>query len=174
MMHRVMVMARLATPVWVVFGMAFAVPVALPVTAAAQDIVFSPQDTADCVASGQPFEGCIGAAAETCMERNGSATVVMSACYDKEAQWWDSRLNAIYSDVMAQARDMDTENGEHAPSQADALRRMQRAWIDYRDETCSYEASQWGGGTGAGPAFNACLMRMTAEQSHYLETATLN
>ena len=46
---------------------------------------------------------------------------------------------------------------------------MQRAWIEYRDATCAYEAAQWGGGTGAGPAFAGCLMRLTAEQALYLE-----
>ncbi|MFT5363966.1 MAG: hypothetical protein ACI9VX_001592 [Dinoroseobacter sp.] len=46
---------------------------------------------------------------------------------------------------------------------------MQRAWIEYRDATCSYEAAQWGGGTGAGPAFAGCLTRLTAEQALYLE-----
>ncbi len=164
MMLRIIGMALLAMPV----------AVTLPVGALAQDLSFSPQVTADCVSSGQPFEECIGAAAEDCMERNGSATVVMSACYGAETDWWDARLNEIYSGVMAEAKGMVRVHGEHAPSQAEALRRMQRAWIAYRDETCSYEASLWGGGTGSGPAFNACLMRMTAEQGRYLDTATIN
>ena len=50
-----------------------------------------------------------------------------------------------------------------------ALRAMQRAWIGFRDATCDYERSLWGGGTGGGPATAACLMRMTGEQTLYLE-----
>jgi len=56
-----------------------------------------------------------------------------------------------------------------APAQAEALRDMQRAWIAFRDATCTYEASQWSGGTGQGPAYEGCVMRMTAEQTLYLE-----
>jgi uncharacterized protein YecT (DUF1311 family) len=59
--------------------------------------------------------------------------------------------------------------GSAAPSQGDALKNMQRAWIAYRDATCDYERSHWGGGTGGGPATVSCLMYMTAEQALYLE-----
>lgn len=142
--------------------------------ALSQDLIFSPQDTLDCISSGQPYDGCVGSSAGACVDANGYATVVESACFYREAEWWDGRLNALYADVMAQAREMDAENGGGAPSQADALRDMQRAWIAYRDATCSFEASQWGGGTGAGPAYNACLMYETARQAKYLETAKIN
>lgn len=152
----------------------FGIAITLASGAMAQDLVFSPQDTLDCIASGQPMEGCVGASAEACVEVNGYATVVESACYSREAEWWDGRLNAVYREVMRQSREMDSENGSYAPSQAEALRDMQRAWIGYRDATCSFEASQWGGGTGAGPAYNACILRLTADQVIYLETAGIN
>jgi uncharacterized protein YecT (DUF1311 family) len=142
--------------------------------AAAQDLVFSPQPTQACLASGQPFDSCIGLAADACVTANGYATVVLSGCLSREAEWWDGRLNAAYQRAMAGAKQSDGQNGQYAPSQAEALRAMQRAWIPFRDETCSFEASQWGGGTGAGPAFAACLMRLTAYQTHYLENVGLN
>ena len=46
---------------------------------------------------------------------------------------------------------------------------MQRAWIAYRDAACAYEASQWGGGTGAGPAATGCMMTLTGRQALALE-----
>ena len=46
---------------------------------------------------------------------------------------------------------------------------MQRAWIGYRDAACAYEASQWGGGTGAGPAAVGCMMTLTGRQALALE-----
>jgi uncharacterized protein YecT (DUF1311 family) len=46
---------------------------------------------------------------------------------------------------------------------------MQRAWIGYRDAACAYEESQWGGGTGGGPASVDCAMRLTARQALALE-----
>ncbi|MBS0124271.1 DUF1311 domain-containing protein [Aestuariicoccus sp. KMU-90] len=142
--------------------------------AAAQDLVFSPQPTQACLASGQPFDQCIGLAADACTAANGYATVVQGGCLSREAEWWDGRLNAAYQRAMAGAKQSDSQSGQYAPSQAKALRAMQRAWIPFRDETCSFEASQWGGGTGAGPAFAACLMRLTAYQTHYLENIGLN
>jgi uncharacterized protein YecT (DUF1311 family) len=59
--------------------------------------------------------------------------------------------------------------GIEAPSVAEALRGMQRAWIVYRDEACDYERAQWAGGTGGGPATAACLMQQTGEQALALE-----
>ena len=139
-----------------------------------QEFQFSPDATKTCLASGTAFELCVGASAAACVEANGYATVVDTACYSLEADWWDAQLNTIYPQVMEQAREMDQVNGQYAPSQAEALREMQRAWIAFRDATCRFEASQWGGGTGAGPAFSACRMRITADQVRYLEGAGLN
>ena len=59
--------------------------------------------------------------------------------------------------------------GSAAPSPAAALREMQRAWIAYRDAACDYEESQWGGGTGAGPAAIGCMMTLTGRQALALE-----
>jgi uncharacterized protein YecT (DUF1311 family) len=61
------------------------------------------------------------------------------------------------------------ELGLAEPSTSAALRDMQRTWIAYRDAACAYERSQWGGGTGGGPATADCLMRMTAAQALALE-----
>ena len=46
---------------------------------------------------------------------------------------------------------------------------MQRAWIAWRDAACLYEVSQWGGGTGGGPAGADCMMRLAGEQALALE-----
>ena len=83
-------------------------------------------------------------------------------------QTWDSRLNAAYKDVRAKRTRSDQIETE-SPSQVEALKLMQRAWIVYRDATCAYERSHWFGGTGGGPATVSCLMYMTAEQALYLE-----
>lgn len=54
-------------------------------------------------------------------------------------------------------------------SLADALRKMQRAWVSFRDAACLYEQAQWLGGTGGGPATMACQMHETARQALKLE-----
>ena len=143
---------------------------------AAQDLVFSPAATESCLATTQDYDGrhaCIGLSARQCMTNTpgGETTVGMGGCWGAELDYWDARLNAAYADVVAAARAIDAdmaEIGATVASQEDALRAMQRAWITFRDTTCDYEYSQWGGGSGGGPAIAGCMMRMTGEQTLYL------
>jgi uncharacterized protein YecT (DUF1311 family) len=132
--------------------------------------------TAACLVGAQTLpekSACIGRAADACVEATGYATPVLSGCASRELDDWDARLNAVYQQARARAAQIDKDAFEGTPSQAEALRDMQRAWIPYRDATCAYEASQWGGGTGAGPAFVSCLLTMTGEQALYLELGGL-
>lgn len=146
-------------------------------SAAAQDadgLYYSFGPTEVCVAESETISEkseCIGRAADACVDATGYATPVLSGCAMRELENWDAQLNAVYQAARAQSREFDMGAGAHAPSLAVGLRDMQRAWIEYRDATCAYEAAQWGGGTGAGPAFASCLMRLTGEQALYLEFA---
>lgn len=138
---------------------------------AAQDLTFNTEITASCVAHAPDLAGqmaCVGASANACMEDTpgGSSTVAMSGCLDRELQYWDDKLNEHYASALRRARDAD-EYVDGTPS-ATALREMQRAWIPFRDATCDYERSHWGGGTGGGPATYSCLMRLTGQQALYL------
>ncbi len=142
----------------------------------AQDLVFSMQSTDSCLADRDgtyDLASCIGASARVCMDDTlgGQSTVGMAGCADAEFGNWDARLNKNYKQLMAEAKAADAEMADSdfaAPKQAPALRDMQRAWITYRDTRCTYVASQWGGGTGAGPAFVGCLMQLTGEQALFL------
>lgn len=143
----------------------------------AQEVVYTPAATEACFANiveGQNPDTCIGVSALACMEANegGMSTVGMGDCLNRELEYWDARLNDIYHRVRAAAKATDTEMeeiGASVASQADAMRDMQRAWIAYRDATCEYERTMWGGGTGGGPATVACHMKLTAEQALYFE-----
>jgi len=135
-----------------------------PVTA--QDLVYHPDPTIDCLADAtNPAmrHACVGAAANLCMADNpgGSSTVGMGSCLDQERAWWDARLNDVYGRLLTQYAEQ--------PAVLDNLRDMQRAWIPYRDARCDFEFVQRGGGTGGGPAILACLMNATAEQVFVLE-----
>lgn len=141
--------------------------------AAAQDIVYSGRATDACLADGGSWRDCAGQSADQCMTdtEGGETTVGMGVCLDREREMWDGRLNAAYGQLMAQYTVNDAENatyGAIAPSQVDALRAMQRAWIGYRDALCEFERAKWGGGTGGGPAAVACLLHETAEQTGLL------
>ena len=147
------------------FVLAILLLVAAPVFA--QDIDYSDASTEACLQEALgPSErhACIGASANQCTIKTpgGSATVVVGACFDRELQFWDARLNEVYAQLRAQQADME-------PARNANLQAMQRAWITYRDARCDYELVQWGGGTGGIPALIACLMQSTAEQVFVLE-----
>lgn len=146
---------------------------AAPSAAIAQsdEFLFEPERIEACLAGKKGPErlSCAGEAANHCMEANegGGSTVGMGACLDKEHAWWDARLNDAYREISARERADDEEadaGGWNAPRKLPALKEMQRAWIKYRDTLCEHEAVQWGGGTGAGPAYLSCLMGETARQ----------
>ncbi len=151
-------------------------------SAPAQELRFDAGLTTACLDSATTAparEACIGIAAESCMADTpgGSSTLGMGVCLQRELDWWDGRLNANYRRAMDEARDFDAgvadaERGGALPV-ARALRAMQRAWIRFRDATCAYERSFWTTGTGAGPAELSCLLRMTAKQALYLDSAPL-
>jgi len=149
--------------------------------AAQDDLIFNIGHTRAClldVASQADQRQCIGKSASVCMEAtaSGGSTYGMSGCLNFEAEWWDGQLNSAYQEVMKREKGDDAEfasEGSGIPKKAPALREMQRAWITYRDATCSYEYSQWGGGTGGGPASVGCIMRMTGEQTLYLQFSNL-
>ena len=143
---------------------------------AAQEIPFSAQLTESCLArAADPGarEACVGRSADACIHTpDGETTVGMGFCLGKEANVWDGRLNAAYAALMTMETAVETElkaMGSAAPSPAVALRQMQRAWIAWRDAACAYEVSQWGGGTGGGPAAAECVMQLTARQALALE-----
>ncbi len=140
--------------------------------ALAQSVGYSDARTMQCLSfAGEEYgaDACIGESANLCMESaDGGTTYGMMGCLDGELQFWDRKLNANYRVAMANAKqsDIDTEAKKYGrPSQAEALRDMQRAWITFRDASCAYEHSRWGGGTGAGPAAAACMMRLTGTQA---------
>lgn len=118
-------------------------------------------------------EDCIGLAANRCLwSETGSSTVGVGICYGSELAQWDARLNDIYAQAVEQAKEMDADHqafNSNLPLIEEELRAMQRAWITFRDAACTYDAAQWGGGTGAGPSSTACLMRLTAQQVLFLE-----
>lgn len=141
---------------------------------AAQDLRFDPSYTTACVnaaADHNAAEVCFGLSAEHCMRDTpgGFSTVGTAGCLSAEADYWDARLNTGYGALRTLSQSRDEGADANAPSQTDALRDMQRAWISFRDATCGYEASLWAGGTGQGPAFAACRMRLTGIQALYLE-----
>ena len=144
--------------------------------AAAQDVPFSIDATEACLAGASDMAGreaCVGSSAEACIDTpDGLTTAGMGFCLGAERDYWDARLNGAYEALLTiedTAASELSELGSAAPSPAEALRAMERAWIAFRDAACAYEVSTWGGGTGGGPAGADCMMRLTARQALMLE-----
>ena len=161
---------------WERSGLALALMAGLAPAAVGQEVPFTPAATESCLAAAADLPGrraCIGEAADRCVDTpDGQTTVGMGFCYGAERDWWDARLNAAYGALMEMETGVEAElkeMGSAAPSPAAALREMERAWIAWRDAACEYEVSQWGGGTGGGPAWSQCTMEMTGEQALALE-----
>jgi uncharacterized protein YecT (DUF1311 family) len=144
--------------------------------------IFLPDATETCVSeayatspglSGHGVLDCVGRAAGACMMTpGGDTTIGMIECLDGEVDYWDARLNAAYAERIAIAKKHDRDTLSQRPAAAsieDSLRNMQRAWIAFRDASCLYEQAQWMGGTGGGPATQACHMHETARQALKLE-----
>ena len=142
----------------------------LGLPASAQDASYDPAILPACLEAqkDQP-DSCIGKASDKCQQGDdGGTTVGMGSCLRGEMDQWDGHLNAAYDAVLVQSEAVDAEMKElgSAPApQAPALHEMRRAWIAFRDAACNYEASRWGGGSGAGPAATACAMELTARQA---------
>ncbi|WP_254796949.1 lysozyme inhibitor LprI family protein [Sulfitobacter albidus] len=144
-------------------------------TAAAQEPPYADTATEVCLnrANGYAAQlACVGRSADMCIATPaGGSTVGTGYCLDRERDFWDRLLNDHYQATLSQAVEYDAEldamsaRTANIPRQAGALREMQRRWIGFRDAACAYAASQWGGGTGAGPAALDCLMRQTARQA---------
>lgn len=152
----------------------FSVVMLSPSIAGARDLNFDIAPVEACIRAGGG-ESCAGKAAAQCIEATpgGYTTVAMGGCTDRERAHWDGWLNTVYQQLYAKLAAQDAQAPSYAPKEAEALREMQRAWIGFRDARCGYEASQWGGGTGAGPARLSCLLHETARQMLYLQSSRL-
>ncbi|MFN9543635.1 MAG: lysozyme inhibitor LprI family protein [Alphaproteobacteria bacterium] len=116
---------------------------------------------------------CVGLAAQACMRKPGGETTLgMMECLKGELAYWDGKLNKAFANRLADAKASDAELAGmrfSGPKIEPSLRKMQEAWIAYRDAACLYERAQWMGGTGGGPATMDCHMQETARQALKLD-----
>jgi uncharacterized protein YecT (DUF1311 family) len=78
-------------------------------------------------------------------------TSEVSACLVDAYKSSDAILNTVYGKVRAKL-----DAGE-----LKQLTKTQELWIRYRDANCAAERDLYGSGTGAFPAYEACLGAMT-------------
>ena len=83
----------------------------------------------------------------------------MVDCYGREGDAWDARLNAAYKRALRNGGGEDVAEG---------FRKVQRAWIAFREASCAQPAVVFKG-TMAAPMAAYCRMDMTAHQAIWLE-----
>lgn len=83
--------------------------------------------------AGHEPASCINYVTELCSfeSDDGRSQLGLIDCANREVAVWEDRLNTTYAALMAKAQ----------PKARDGYRKMQRAWIAYRDARCAAEAS---------------------------------
>jgi uncharacterized protein YecT (DUF1311 family) len=83
--------------------------------------------------AGHEPASCINYVTELCSfeSDDGRSQLGLIDCANREVSVWEDRLNTTYAALMAKA----------APKAREGYRKMQRAWIAYRDARCAAEGS---------------------------------
>ena len=111
-----------------------------------------------CSASTPALSQHMNAAGVSCNQP--SSTVEEAGCFARASDAADKELNSLY----AKARTvLNTE-------ERNDLLEAQRAWLKYRDLTCTAEYKLYGGGTGGPVTRMACLEALTRERVATLRT----
>ena len=121
--------------------------------------------------AGYAPESCIGVVSDPCMEtEEASSTNGMMNCYGRESEVWDTRLNASYRERMATQTGSAT-NAVTDAMEAGQLRKIQAAWIPFRDATCEVLHSDgipiYGSLSRVDGVY--CTMVLTARQALWME-----
>lgn len=90
----------------------------------------------------------------------------MKKCADEKYVTADEQLNQVYEQLMVRVKDQITAK--------EYLTQAQRAWITFRDKSCSFESTPFAGGSIEGLVYTKCLTRMTEtrtkELTNYVNT----
>ena len=131
---------------------------------------FDAEALAFCLQGAADASTCIGTGAQACWQ-DDPATMTVGLCYAAEFEFWDAARKLLEAELAPQDVRIDDElqdlRGERL---ADAARGdVIAAWPVYRDARCDYVTARFGSGSGAGPAWMECLMRVTAEHVIWLQ-----
>jgi uncharacterized protein YecT (DUF1311 family) len=91
--------------------------------------------------------------------KSPQTTVDMNMCSSQEFQAADKKLNQVYQQLQSKLKS----------KQKQRLTVAQRSWLKFRDDSCSYEAGNFEGGTLAGSTYGYCKARVTQERVKDLE-----
>ncbi|MGR6468604.1 lysozyme inhibitor LprI family protein [Rhizobium sp. PAMB 3182] len=96
----------------------------------------------------------------------------MNICAYQDWQAADKELNAVYKEAVAYAKDEDTQFADidkNLVGALDALKKAQRAWVEYRDGHCDGMGFQARGGSMEPLLVGSCLADLTRQRTKELK-----
>lgn len=99
----------------------------------------------------------------------------MNYCSEVDFEAADKQLNAVYKKAMASQVELDKQSAEIDPSYVGAvkaLKKAQRAWIDYRDGHCDGMGYQAVGGSMQPMLISGCKTGLTNNRIKELKELT--
>jgi uncharacterized protein YecT (DUF1311 family) len=104
--------------------------------------------------------------------KNTMSQADMNECAAMDFSKADDQLNVVYKQAVKSQQDLDKQSAEINPDYVGALKALkkaQRAWIDYRDGECEGEGYQAVGGTMQPQLIDTCKAYMTNERIKELQ-----
>lgn len=105
---------------------------------------------------------------------NPQTQIDMTQCADQDYQAADARLNAAYGPAIDYLAAIDADLDPAEQGAEAALREGQRAWITFRDASCTAEGYSVHGGTMEGMVVLMCNTRLTLARAADLEALIPN
>jgi uncharacterized protein YecT (DUF1311 family) len=99
--------------------------------------------------------------------KNAQTQQDMNYCSEMDFEKADKELNAVYKKAMASQVDLDKQSAGFNPEYvgaAKALKKAQRAWIDYRDGQCEGVGYEAVGGTMQPMLISGCKADLTEKR----------
>jgi uncharacterized protein YecT (DUF1311 family) len=96
-----------------------------------------------------------------CQQPSSNAGSVQ--CVSDAAKKSDQKLNQIYNEIQSVLQSEDRKSDQ------EALRKAQRAWIEFRDANCIPARGLYGGGTGGPINYWACMAAQNRQRTEDLQ-----
>jgi len=104
------------------------------------------------------------AACYTDCEASTHSNPEYKACLARAADKADSALNQQFKTLQDKIRAAAKDMGQSPDTRLGDLKDVQKRWIAYRDDNCTFEDSLAFGGTAVGGNYSSCLCALSYER----------
>ncbi|MBD1870866.1 DUF1311 domain-containing protein [Cyanobacteria bacterium FACHB-471] len=120
----------------------------------------APEPTAPTASSSAPDTTSAQASAPSADCANAQTQAEINQCAQASYETADKELNRVYQELKSSLNNQEQEE----------LIDAELAWIEYRDQTCEAESSQYEGGSIQPTIYYGCLERVTTERTAELQS----